>query len=238
MKSLFFIPLAFCIFSGVSFTAAAQKHKRVKNAHTSKAISPKFIEGIEMNPDRAATNYTDNEAPAFKNQPVAMAEPLPAPRSNIERSSSLQFKYAQLLNCNVEFIKNISLYNFIDEWWETRYQYGGTTKSGIDCSAFTGMLMSTVFGLNLPRTARDQYNESTRIKIAEMNEGDLVFFNTRGGISHVGLYLGENYFVHASTNSGVTISSLDDPYYSSRFVGGGRVFKSENDLVQKTNDQY
>lgn len=239
MKNLFFVSVACCIFSGTSLSALAQKHTNA--AHFSdgnpKGKSFKFIEGIEIKADnvvntQAATSIADNTDPA-----IPAADACSSITPGIENISSLQFKYAQLLNCNVEAIKNISLYRFIDEWWETRYRYGGNTKKGIDCSAFTGLLVGTVYDIKLPRTAWEQYNQTEKIARDEMEEGDLVFFNTRGGISHVGFYLGNGYFVHASTNSGVTISNLDEAYYSNRFIRGGRVGKPANDLAQKTNSQ-
>lgn len=123
----------------------------------------------------------------------------------------------------VESITNISLFSFIEEWWATKYRYGGKTKKGIDCSGFTGLLMQAVFHFDLPRTAAQQYAACIKLTKDEMVEGDLVFFNTRGGISHVGVYLGADYFVHSSCAAGVTISSLNDSYYSKRFKGAGRV---------------
>ncbi len=80
-----------------------------------------------------------------------------------------------------------------------------------------------VYGFAAPRTAREQYKATEHIKKDKLKEGDLVFFNTHGGVSHVGLYLENNYFVHASSSEGVTISNLDDHYYAKRFVCGGRV---------------
>ncbi|RYF85151.1 MAG: glycoside hydrolase [Chitinophagaceae bacterium] len=139
-----------------------------------------------------------------------------------EACNAIQFKYAQLMDMEIESISNISLFAFIDEWWATAYRYGGTTKKGIDCSALTSLLLSTVYAIGVPRTARDQYAASDKIEREDMQEGDLVFFNTRGGISHVGVYLNNDYFVHSSTSSGVTISSLNDSYYSKRFIGAGR----------------
>ncbi len=123
----------------------------------------------------------------------------------------------------VESLNNMKLFSFIDDWYGTPYRFGGSTKNGIDCSAFSCSLMTAVFGIGLPRMAKDQYNVCERIKRDELEEGDLVFFHTtRKGISHVGVYLGNNKFVHASLNYGVTISDLNDPYYSRTFRGGGR----------------
>jgi len=87
------------------------------------------------------------------------------------------------------------------------------------------ILFASVYGISLPRTAREQYKVTSRISRTELKEGDMVFFNTRGGVSHVGFYLQNNKFVHASTG-GVIISDLFDPYYLRRFVGVGRVEKT------------
>jgi lipoprotein Spr len=113
----------------------------------------------------------------------------------------------------------------VDEWYGTRYRLGGTTKKGIDCSAFVSAVYAGVFGITLPRTARDQYKFSKKISRTELKEGDLLFFNTRGGISHVGIYLQNNKFIHASVSRGVTVDDLYDSYYLRRFVAAGRVEK-------------
>jgi lipoprotein Spr len=144
----------------------------------------------------------------------------------IEKASALQLKYAQLLNTDVEQIQDISLYQAIDDWYGTRYKYGGTTKNGIDCSAFVQTVFISVFGITLPRTARDQYKATRRISRTKLQEGDLLFFNTTGGVSHVGIYLQNNKFVHASV-SGVTISDMFEPYYVKHFISAGRVQKAD-----------
>ena len=128
-----------------------------------------------------------------------------------------------MLDVDVESLKNLSLFGFIENWFGTRYRMGGTTKKGIDCSALTSSLLMAVYGFAVPRTARQQYQATQHIKKDDLKEGDLVFFNTRGGVSHVGLYLDNDYFFHASSSDGVTISCLNDNYYARRFICGGRV---------------
>lgn len=143
--------------------------------------------------------------------------------SSIEKYSSRQFKYAMMMDVEVESLNNLSLYNFINEWFGTHYRMGGTSKKGIDCSAFSGLLLASVFSLSVPRTAREQYNICEKVSKEDLLSGDLVFFNTRGGVSHVGVYLTDGNFVHSSSSQGVTISNLDESYYAHRFIGGGRV---------------
>ena len=147
--------------------------------------------------------------------------------SSVEKASEVQLKYAILLNTEVELLQDNRLLEHVDEWYGTRYRYGGTTKSGVDCSAFVQAVYLSAFAVSLPRTARDQYRNSRIISATEMKTGDLVFFNTTGGISHVGIYLQNNKFIHASTSQGVTVSDMFDPYYLRRFIGIGRIEKPE-----------
>src|SRR5205085_10927280 len=93
----------------------------------------------------------------------------------------------------------------------------------IDCSAFTQTLLHNVYGVEVSRTAHEQYSSSTHINAGDLSEGDLVFFKSGKTISHVGLYLGNNKFVHASTSFGVMISDLNESYWSKKYAGAGRV---------------
>ncbi len=118
------------------------------------------------------------------------------------------------------------------EWLGTRYDFGGSSRTGIDCSAFTRMVFSSVAGVELPRTASQQSTIGRTItKRADLKFGDLVFFHTRrhAYVSHVGVYLGDNLFAHASSRYGVTISSLESTYYNKRLIGARRL--TESDMV-------
>lgn len=216
MKNLFFIAIAFCIFSGTSFQSFAQPAPRLIKGMAFKRVAVSSAANTSQASVIEATEVSSTEIIPVRQrvtQTVAMAT---------ESCTRLQFKFAQLLEREVETITHLSLFSFIDEWWATHYRYGGTTKAGIDCSAFVGLLMTTVYGLSLPRTAGEQYAASEKISREDMLEGDMVFFNIRGGISHVGLYLGGGYFVHASVSSGVTINNLEEGYYARKFAGAGR----------------
>ncbi len=227
MKHLFFVAVATGIFSGTTISVKAQPNVNIERFadRVPPKKSPKFIDAIEIQPE--ATNnvvmVTDEKAMLNDTRINIPSVARVGFVGNIEQCSRLQFKYAVMMDREVESISNYPLYNFIEEWWGTRYQYGGNDKNGIDCSAFTGKLSSALFGANLPRTAKEQYDVCEKLAVEDLAEGDLVFFNTRGGVSHVGLYLGNYYFVHSSTNAGVTISSLEDGYYQKKFISGGRI---------------
>jgi cell wall-associated NlpC family hydrolase len=108
----------------------------------------------------------------------------------------------------------------------TPYKYGGNSSNGIDCSAFTQQIFMNSLSIPLLRTAQDQYMEGTSVdNINQLRFGDLVFFDTRRSIKpgHVGIYLGDKLFAHASSKQGVTVSSLTLDYYSKRFMGGRRI---------------
>lgn len=119
---------------------------------------------------------------------------------------------------------NRKLYSAIDSWYGTPYQYGGCSTSGVDCSCFVGNIFKSVYGITLHRSANDiQKDMYKMLGRNALREGDVVFFtNSNGKVSHVGIYLKDDLFVHSSTSNGVTISSLENSYWKKHFYKGGR----------------
>ncbi|HEV2353508.1 MAG TPA: C40 family peptidase [Puia sp.] len=192
--------------------------------------SPQFIENISVNPSGKEQRSGPSVGAAA---PGERGTNSPAASGSIENISSAQFKFAILLNAPVEDLNDPKLLSFMEYWYGAPYRYGGTSRDGIDCSAFASLLMSSVFGAaSLPRTSKAQYLASRHIHRDELQEGDLVFFHTLGrrrSVTHVGVYLRNDKFIHASL-SGVTISDLNENYYSRHYVGAGRV------LIPGTDD--
>jgi len=192
----------------------------------------------------AQSSMKDSDpSPFLEEIVVSVAEPSPAPAReeqlppleddyrpglsinpgfSITEAIPEQFRFAILMDTEVEYLSNRELYRLIRNWWGAPYRMGGMTQRGIDCSAFVQTIMAGAYDMALPRTARLQKDACQSVALSELREGDLVFFNTRGGVSHVGIYLHNHKFVHASTSGGVMISDLDDTYWAKRFIGGGR----------------
>ena len=136
--------------------------------------------------------------------------------------------YSQIFGYTVKKIQNIKLYDLIDSWLGAPYRYAGNSMKGVDCSAFARVLYKNAFDIFLEGSSADIFKATTPVAKDELTEGDLVFFKIRRGrISHVGVYLGQNKFAHASTSQGVTISDLDEPYYKQRFYKGGRLTETD-----------
>lgn len=119
---------------------------------------------------------------------------------------------------------SLKLYDFVFDWIGKPYRFGGTSKNGIDCSAFARELYAKVMNQYLPRNSRQQYKYVKSISSKnELQMGDLVFFKIKTrDISHVGVYLGDDKFIQAS-NSGVNVASLEHPYWKKYYYRGGRI---------------
>lgn len=180
-----------------------------------------FINGIEVTlgsttktKQKSSSNPTSTDKKG--NEPYIS-------KSEKEKAHYLQLKYAVIIDVPTNKLKNIDLLELIDKWWGTKYCIGGNTQKCIDCSGFTQIFEREIFYTTLPRTSQEQFKESRRVELEDLREGDLVFFGSGRSISHVGVYLQNNKFVHASTSIGVTITDLNDKYWKPKFVGGGRL---------------
>ena len=219
MKILFIFTAIFCLLTACSTSKPVLSgYGTASTSHSNSSVQ--FLENISVNGHRE-TNYSVQNV---SNNKISSSEK-PAPAAKMENYTDLQFKYAILENAPVEEMRNTRLLQFMEEWYGTDYHYGGTSKDGIDCSAFVSLLMSNVYGIsNLPRISGDQYLQTRRIARPELSEGDLVFFHTLGKqrkVTHVGVYLRNNKFVHASI-SGVMISDMGEGYYATHYIGAGR----------------
>jgi lipoprotein Spr len=128
-------------------------------------------------------------------------------------------------------LHSLELYRAVLRWLGTPYRYSGSDDDGMDCSGFVSAVVGEAFGLTLAASSRDMYSDNVvPVERTDLQEGDLVFFRIRSRhISHVGIYLGNGRFAHASRSRGVTISSLESSYYKKYFFHGGRLKPMHDD---------
>lgn len=196
--------------------------KRLKKANA----KTKFIDHLEVTPGNVVV--TKHKPITTHQKKIIISKPkydsLIVSSESLEQADDLQIIYAIKLDVNVEDLKDIKLLQLINEWWGTPYCMGGQTKGCIDCSSFTQNIFRDAWAIDLPRTAQEQYNISQRINFDELQTGDLVFFHSgRKAVTHVGMYLCNNKFVHASTGSGVMISDLGETYWRQKWKAAGRI---------------
>ena len=163
---------------------------------------------------------TASEAPALAGAPDT-APVVAAPDTIIAVSSSSASAAARAMALST------TLRDAGEEWIGIPYRWGGTTRRGIDCSAFVQQYVRKSLGIELPRTTATQVHRGTRISKGELQPGDLVFFRRRG-VRHVGVYLGDGDFIHASSSRGVTVSSLSSSYYTRHYWTARRILTAEN----------
>ena len=224
LKGLYYLALIVLLASCSSLkTAFTGTNQSASTSTNSVKKETKFLDQIDVPVESAKYKVENKQSAAITKKDGETNRNATYRRDDAENLSVIQVKYAVLLNTPAEEIRNTKMFEFIDDWYGTPYRLGGSTKKGIDCSAFTQFLFAGVYGLSIPRTAKDQYGQTSRISRTELKEGDLLFFNTRGGVSHVGVYLQNNKFVHASTSGGVMISDIFEEYWARKFVGVGRL---------------
>jgi lipoprotein Spr len=190
----------------------------------------KVTKSSESTETETKTTYTYTAAPEYhpekveskkgKTKSPAVADEKKKPESGIAVT------YAAKLGVSKSDITNYKLYNFIDLWYGTPYKYAGRTEAGVDCSDFAAILLQSVYDITVSGAVTTIYKQCKPIKASQLREGDLVFFRIKSkSLSHVGIYLQNHKFVHASVHAGVMIDDLGEAYYKKYFRAAGRIAK-------------
>ncbi|MCX6151591.1 MAG: C40 family peptidase [Ignavibacteriales bacterium] len=212
------------LFSSCAASSSAKRYETKKNKveeDTSRVVRFK-VEPEKIIPD--TINSDEEDIQDIDEEPDYVAT---AADSAIVKNLLAKFAIKNLSDINPDSISyKEKVIMEIIKYLNTPYKFGGNSWKGIDCSAFTQNVFSNTLSMNIPRSAREQYQLGQEVEdIADLQFGDLVFFNTRRRVKpgHVGIYIGENLFAHASRKRGVTVSSLDEDYYSRKYMGAKRM---------------
>ena len=144
---------------------------------SSKKKNQQFLDDVSITPGEKKSHDYTYKTPANQSK-KNITTMLRLHHFNIENADWLQIKYAIMMDVPVEQLNDLPLLQQIDHWWGTRYCLGGDDENCIDCSAFTQTILRNVYGVEVPRTAREQYDFSKHIKDDDLQEGDLVFFKS------------------------------------------------------------
>ncbi len=140
--------------------------------------------------------------------------------------------FSQIMGVAVNATTNTKLYQFVYDWLGTPYRLGGDSKKGIDCSKFSLAVYENVFNTTIGYNSRNQYDNVTPVRRNDLQAGDLVFFKIRSkSITHVGVYLGDDKFAHASSSKGVMVSNLNEAYWKRYYYNGGRPNQEDSHRV-------
>lgn len=199
--------------SSTNHTIRYGKHSEDKSQTTSET-SP--TDTLSFSEDDEIAEYLDPSDLPEETSDFDISDIMKKLESNVDLSSAQVTAREKII---MEIIKYL----------DTPYKYGGNSLNGIDCSAFTQSVYRDALNVNLNRSAREQFTQGKVIDKEELKFGDLVFFNTRRRVrpGHVGIYIGDGLFAHASTKGGVIISSLEEDYYSKRYMGARRVVEED-----------
>jgi cell wall-associated NlpC family hydrolase len=165
------------------------------------------------------------------NSPSSLDSPTPTPEAESGAKSFLSGMAGKAGDVVVGALNMIGV----------RYRWGGNTPdSGLDCSGFVRYVFQDTLGMALPRRAEEMSRVGEKVRVSDLKPGDLVFFNTmRRTFSHVGIYIGDNKFVHSpSTGSTIRVDDMDDGYWEKRFTGARRIetsYQGSEDLRQRVN---
>ena len=215
--TLIFVSLSFYNCSSVT---QSQRYGRKPQKESEPAKTVRFT-SEDSNKNETSTSYNDPV------KTINEFDEAPVEEYTVDKKAFVK-KYKNLKELNLPLTKREKILFEIVNYLDSPYLYGGNTKSGIDCSAFTSNVFKKAIDLQLPRVASQQFIDGQEVpSFNQLTFGDLVFFNTSKSSfpGHVGIYLGNDLFAHASVSHGVTISNIKDKYYKEKYVGARRIEK-------------
>ncbi|HTR82612.1 MAG TPA: C40 family peptidase [Bacteroidota bacterium] len=222
MKGLFFV--LFClIVAGCGSSSprfVSREATKGSEQHEKKNTGPRFTS------KHVEEEIKEDDRKVDVNQVVVrFSSARPAPSKSPETSPTVRNAPPERSSTGTPGkIDDQKMMDVILSYLGTPYVWGGDSKSGIDCSAFTNAVYDQSINVQLPRTTADQVKLGKPISRDELKFGDLMFFNTTGtNPSHVGIYIGDDLFAHASEAFGVTISSIESSYYKKRYTEARRI---------------
>jgi len=196
-----------------------------------------YEESWEFDNDRQMAASGRNTPPKKSTKPSKKAKKGPAEKAPVNTTARTPVKtetasaktsaitsYEKKWKIDIPATANVKLLEAVDSWIGTPYRYGGKDRSGTDCSAFCMNIYLEVYRHEIARSTKDILEQARVVKREELKEGDLVFFKINSSrVSHVGIYLYNGNFAHASTSRGVMISNLSEAYWTRYWHAGGRI---------------
>jgi len=235
-KFIFPILISFCIagifiYSGCSSSSNSIRYNTPKEEKKEKKSAVRFSSKDDnaQQPETATKSHELDTLDAFTDTSYSDPDEIPEEKNKIDVAQVLK-KYSEEtagknISADASNDREKILMQII-KYLNTPYKFGGHSKYGIDCSAFTQSVYNKALSISLERSARQQYHEGEVVdNKSDLEFGDLVFFNTRRRVKpgHVGIYIGDHLFAHASSSNGVIVSSLNNSYYAQRYMGARRI---------------
>lgn len=209
------------IVNGCSpFSSSSRYNKPPEKEKETKTSSVRFTS--EDDTTKSEKKETDTATSKYYNQPEF--DELPVEDNPVDTKEFIR-KYEKFGELSAALTPREKVLFEIVRYLDTPYKYGGNSENGIDCSAFIQQVYDNTLGIKLPRSAGEQYKIGEKVSNKTLLQfGDLIFFDTRSSSypGHVGIYIGEDMFAHASRSQGVIVSSLKSKYYAARFIGARR----------------